>query len=925
MRSDTETLSAVSGQGGSSVSAGARLGDYVLIRLLGRGGMGDVYEAEHAGNGRRVALKILTHLLGNGRERFLREGRVAASVSHANTVYVYGTEDIGGTLVIAMELVGGGTLKDRIQRDGPMHPVDAVEAILQVIAGLEAAHAKGVLHRDIKPANCFVEMDGTVKIGDFGLSTAPGGEGEAHLTVAGSFLGTPAFASPEQLRGEELDVRSDLYSVGATLYYLLTGRAPFDKQGVALIADVLNRAPESLRKITSSVPKGLAQVVLKCLEKNPASRFPNYSALTEALAPFRATATTPATIYLRIAAALIDWTISVLTAIVLMVATGQVSVLTGTASRPILAGAVTLAIMLLYPSITEGLWGASLGKAIFGLRVVRVDGSPAGLARASCRAALYLASGLVAGAVIGERLASIFALTWLLHGILFVTMRRRNGFAGIHELLTGTRTVTARGVHQPDRTTLVQQSAECRLGGERIGAYAVVGTLRESNADGLVLGFDESLNRPVWIRTSAVGSLPISDERRDLRRPARLRWLGAGMTPDLCWDAFEAPTGMSLAQAAATPQPWRRVRHWLNDLLTEIQEGACPAPLHVDRVWITADNRALLLDFDAAASGSDETSGASPQLFLFCVASIALGGIDRPLPMRARAFLKELEHGTTALSTVVERLRSLLDTDCEVSRVRRLGVIFGSSLMPLFFTMVMVAGTIEVEKLFQKYADLDELPPSLRRIGDLRSETRPELVRERELLESYVATKHRDAIRDPTLWALRWKDDKVSLRAIAESSLTAHSPIGAAELVKVSEELSDTLWDVRRYRRHFAVPRWTPVLFLTIATFWCAGAGLCFLSSILSRGGLFFRALAIEVVDRKGSKASRLRVAGRALIAMAVALASLPIMRFAMPLDSLEVFFYMAMVVMAVEFVWSLVRPGRGLQDWIAGTYLVPR
>jgi serine/threonine protein kinase len=147
-------------------------GGYRIWKLLGRGGMGAVYEADQLSSGRRVALKVLGHTFGipEARKRFLREGTLAAKVNHPQSVYVFGTEEIEGTPVIVMELVRGGTLKDRL-RSGPMEPSAAVDAILQVVAGLEAAAKQGVLHRDIKPANCFQSVEGEVKVGDYGNGT----------------------------------------------------------------------------------------------------------------------------------------------------------------------------------------------------------------------------------------------------------------------------------------------------------------------------------------------------------------------------------------------------------------------------------------------------------------------------------------------------------------------------------------------------------------------------------------------------------------------------------------------------------------------------------------------------------------------------------------------------------------------------------
>ena len=250
---------------------GSCLGPYRIERLLGRGGMGEVYEAEHVQTGRRVALKVMSRALSseNDRKRFLREGRLAASVNHPNVVYVHESTEIEGVPVIAMELVRGGTLHDRLKRHGPLPPAEAVEAILQVVSGLEAAHEAGVLHRDIKPANCFVDADGTVKVGDFGLSVTALARGESLLTATGAVLGTPAYASPEQLRGEEADVLSDIYSVGASLYHLLTGQMPFPGDDfVKLITEVLGKPPAAPHRVQTAIPVALSAVVLRCLAKD---------------------------------------------------------------------------------------------------------------------------------------------------------------------------------------------------------------------------------------------------------------------------------------------------------------------------------------------------------------------------------------------------------------------------------------------------------------------------------------------------------------------------------------------------------------------------------------------------------------------------------------------------------------------------------
>jgi serine/threonine protein kinase len=230
--------------------------------------MGTVYEAEQLATGRRVALKMLEQQLDSSelRQRFLREGRLAASVNHPNSLYVFGSEEIESAPVITMEIAGSGTLNDKLKKRGPFPVRSAVDAILDVISGLEAAFASGVLHRDVKPSNCFVSPDGSVKVGDFGLSVSTLATGDSWATATGVILGTPAFAPPEQLRGDELDVRADIYSVGATLFTLLTGRAPFEgKNAVQVVATASPRSPRGATTTTW-------RCAMRCCRSAPGNR-----------------------------------------------------------------------------------------------------------------------------------------------------------------------------------------------------------------------------------------------------------------------------------------------------------------------------------------------------------------------------------------------------------------------------------------------------------------------------------------------------------------------------------------------------------------------------------------------------------------------------------------------------------------------------
>jgi hypothetical protein len=301
-------------------------GGYRILRLLGKGGMGAVYEAEQLASGRRVALKVLGQTLDTPElhARFVREGQLAAAVRHPNVVAVLAAEEIEGTPVIVMELLHDGTLKDRVKQRGPLPVSEAVDAVLRIIEGLEAAHAVGVLHRDVKPANCFRAATGEVKVGDFGLSISTLAKAEHSLTQSGAVLGTPAFAAPEQLRGQEIDARADIYAVGATLYYLLTGKPVHDAESlIALIAAVLEQKPADVRGLRPELPRGLAQVVMRCLEKDPARRFPDYASLRAALDPFSSVAPTPATLGLRFVAGVIDGVIAGLPEFIALVATAD--------------------------------------------------------------------------------------------------------------------------------------------------------------------------------------------------------------------------------------------------------------------------------------------------------------------------------------------------------------------------------------------------------------------------------------------------------------------------------------------------------------------------------------------------------------------------------------------------------------------------
>ena len=266
---------------------GKTVSHYNIIEKLGEGGMGEVYLAEDKRLHRKVALKFLPmHFTSDpaARERFEREARAAAALNHPNIVTVFDIGETDGQVFMALELVDGETLADRISGvySGMPMAVEEIEKIIrQLVEGLGAAHKAGIVHRDIKPSNIMIDRDGRVKILDFGLAKL---KGTSNLTKEASTLGTVQYMSPEQARGEEVDRRSDIWSLGAVLYEMLTGRQPFSGEyDQHVIYSILNEEPESPRSIRSDVTPELERIVIKALQKDRDQRYPDTGRIIEEL------------------------------------------------------------------------------------------------------------------------------------------------------------------------------------------------------------------------------------------------------------------------------------------------------------------------------------------------------------------------------------------------------------------------------------------------------------------------------------------------------------------------------------------------------------------------------------------------------------------------------------------------------------------
>src|SRR6266542_591432 len=269
-----------------TLSAGTRLGPYEVLSPLGVGGMGEVYRGRDPRIGREVAIKVLPESFSRDAERlrrFEKEARSAGVLNHPNVLVVYDVGEHDGSPYIVEELLEGGTLRERLMQ-GPLRPAEAVEYAVQIARGLAAAHEKGVIHRDLKPENLFLTRDGRVKILDFGLAKLTQPEMAAAeaaeaatlsaVTESGVTLGTVGYMSPEQVRGLPADARSDIFSLGAVLYEMATGKRAF--RGISpaeTMSMILKEQPPAVGDANPDAPPGLDRVVRRCLEKEPARRF----------------------------------------------------------------------------------------------------------------------------------------------------------------------------------------------------------------------------------------------------------------------------------------------------------------------------------------------------------------------------------------------------------------------------------------------------------------------------------------------------------------------------------------------------------------------------------------------------------------------------------------------------------------------------
>jgi uncharacterized RDD family membrane protein YckC len=954
---DDATVLSAPGDSGATSGDGPRLepgqsfGPYTIGQLLGRGGMGEVYEADHVETGRRVALKVLRGRINRAedRARFLSEGQLAASVSHPHTVYIFGSEEITAMPVISMQLLTGGTLKDRVVERGPMAPAEAVAAILDVISGLDAAESAGILHRDIKPSNCFIDTGGRVKVGDFGLSISTGARDNAQSKSG--FQGTPQYAPPEQLRGERLDVRADIYAVGATLFYLLIGRAPFDARDFRELIDQVKTAPPPLaHTLRPGIPPGLSTVVTRCLAKNAADRPASYADLAKLLRPFSGHAI-PARRGPRLVAGVIDTMILAIP--IALLKAGSVRVGSKNFSADVNMDPLAFAINVLYFAIAEGWWQTTIGKRLCGLRLVSTTG-PLTWRQAAARALIFYGPGLplvLVGLVVDHNriisyLSAHTTLAVLLSMgpvvitvLMFATMTKKNGLAALHDLVTRTRVVVrvSRDLRRSARgEDAASVAGPVAAGRAKYGSFDVTGDLGAIPDGRLLEGVDAVLKRRVWLIERSAGAPEVSRARRDADRIGRLHWLAGQRTADVSWDAFEAPQG-TLVDPTPGASGWRDVQGWLNDLSAELaaaeRDGTVPV-LSLDRVWIRNDGRAVLLDFPPPQSSSSGPSAVlpGPIQFLVAVARLSLGNAtSSPMPVSAAAMVdrwaRETKKRAVSMDDVAADLAAVSVAAEKVSRGRRLMPVLLAALPVLLMLIAAFYAIPAVGKILSH-----DTFTMLSLLTAREKDADPAV---RQAIDTYLAGTYRGELIDASAWKIiadnqknDADDDVPRLQQVARDAAalrpTPTDTAAAAERIRRTLDKTEDQYRKQIEDRGF---RGTETILLALLLTGCGMSFFSGLTSVLVRpSGIVLSALGLAVQTRQGREIGRIRATARFLIAWSPMLLfsiafAIPRTRALMQASGVTlVFAGLATAAMTAGTIWTILRPTRGPHDIAART-----
>ncbi len=692
---------------------GDNVGPFKLGCVLGSGGMGTVYEAHDTESDCPVALKILSrqvHATSEGVERFRRESQVAASINHPGSTFVYRSGQYGEQFFIAMELMNGGTLKDVVEEEGPLEVARAVDFIIEAIDGLAVAHQVGIVHRDFKPSNCFVDDNGRAKVGDFGL--AKNFFGDVALTQTGTFVGTPQFAAPEQLRAGHVDARTDIYAVGGTLFYLLTGRAPFVGDAAQVISGIAAEQAPNIKSISEHVPEKLASLIAAMLEKDPARRPSSLEEIRVALLPFSSLGAVAPDNGQRMAAFFIDVFLFGFVGFGISMVVSPMAVVFDPDRVNQIMFITNFIALVGWFAIQEYVSGTTIGKWLFKMRITNEQNDSPGLWQAIVRPllipgtrSLLLTVSMIwisapnSGAMNDQHLltiglAQLFSmLAWIPCLLLMLTARAANGYRGVHDLLTGTRVVRLSSSLDSNipkdvavTTPLTVDDADSIS--KKIEPFRTLGQFgsNANSSERILIGEDPELDRKVWIYESKDPAPPLS---RATIRPTRQRIIASrkddSCDPPLNYFIAECTEGMPLARyvESADPVPWTVFRPLLRELAAEldrsIDEDSLPTNFSEDNVWLDRSGRLKLVEI--SVENNSQTNKPAREVFTGIVRKLIE---NHPVPESIIELYEQWKvPDEISMDQIADTLDDMVDHPSSWTWIDRVGVICASLTVEL--------------------------------------------------------------------------------------------------------------------------------------------------------------------------------------------------------------------------------------------------
>ena len=976
------------------VDIGDRIAGYRLKQHLGTGGMGTVFKATHELTGEEVALKLLSGRLSSNPtsvERFRQEGRVASRITHPNCVFVIRADAERGRPYIVMELMPGRTLKDLVETDGPLSVSNAILRMLNVIDGLNEAHRLGVIHRDVKPSNCFLTENDHVKVGDFGLSkTLTKAPMDKDVSQTGLFLGTIQFASPEQIRGEPVNYDSDVYSVCATLYYLLSGRAPYQHESMtATLAKAVSEPPPSLREQRKEIPRALERVVFRGMERDRKLRWQSLVELRETLSeliPDRQTAAKPRMMVLAYAADVL------LLQFVLFPMGIIFNILHGSSgffhNSPLQASWPQFTITALYFTLSQGLWGTTLGKRLLRLQVTGIhETGPPGLFHALIRTVAFEAMLGLIYILPGEMLRLlpapwngilfVLAILWGI-GLLCVQLKRsKYGYRGLHDLASGCRVVQRPShgyrveLHSRYKNPLDQVLATSQPLPGIVGGFETQGKLCDLPDQGeLWLAEDRSLGRTMLIRVLAIGMAHNDNSTTMLNRPTRLRVVGNGrivwQNNPRFWLAYVAPIGAPLVDIVDPHKPltWAETRILLEQLAGELEaseaDGTGTWRPTIEQIWVEPTGRLQLLDFSLPvhvpvkgsnpAGGENNSTTLIRQLTTLCLEGKARatgGKLAAPLPPHASSIVNPIFEENKP--NLVPALRYELANSYAQMPVVTSGIRFGhigvqSAMLALgLLVMFLASGFLSLEMVLAPMAEIRAARTIVRDIDEPGERTdliqRLQQIPNSQRRERIVSTLSDDNYNQTAdrlaLHADRLQDElDADIETLNPTERAILRNLNLSEPSDSVENLSTPL--IAKTMTSALSQSEEDIMPTRAKLFNYCMIGLAIFPFIiwpifayLFRGGLSMKIAGITLVKQNGRKAGRFRCVLREMLVWTplVLVLSLDLWVQAFHpsyVQTRTVIWLSGMVLLILYVVIALRYPDRPIQDRIVGTHLVP-